>query len=267
MDDLTFVRLGVTTFHEIAHFKRRTLSDTPKEILISDLSKQQNEQYYRANWDTFPFEIDAEYTGVMTMWDQLERLFPKYADQLMLSHLTERATKTKYMIDVPENGFQSKEQVEFLFENSYDKSLNNKRDLPSCFLRLDDEITKLLTTGYGILNSNYEPFYRQLVMSETGEELDLKMASLVSYLYPELQRHYSKLNFEDIQPETVFGVKMPETREEIRDRIGTSKQELLSFSKSVEYLTGSENDVTDDFSKAVDYLTKFNEQQIENGML
>lgn len=250
-DDLTFVKLGVTTFHELSHVEQHVSANTPKAVLLSDLSKHGNNQYYKENWNKFPFEIDAEYVGVTTTWSYLKELSPTHADHLMLEHLTDRAERTIYMIKIPDNGFQSKEQIESLFEEAYDWSLDCKRNFPLGFLRFDDEISKLLTVDRGILDRKYEPFYRQLMMTETGEELDLKMASLVSYLHPELQTKYPKLDFITLYLERIFGIPMPETREEIKDRIGMRTQSHL-FSESITCAT----DLSEaSFSESVARLT------------
>lgn len=39
-----------------------------------------------------------------------------------------------YMIERPEGGFQSKQQVKDLFDEAYEKSLTEKRSLPEGFL-------------------------------------------------------------------------------------------------------------------------------------
>lgn len=166
----------------------------------------------------FPHEIDAEYTGVMSMWAYLGRECPDDADRLMFDYLTYKASNTIYIFNIPEDGFHSKEQVELLFENAYNKSVKEKRYLPADFLKSDDEIARLFTTESGILNTDYAPFYKQLMMSATGEEFDRKMASLVSYIHPELQELY-QYPFERMTPTIEFASKLPETTDEIRNKI------------------------------------------------
>lgn len=270
MADLDFVTMGIITFHELTHMEQHISLDTQKNLLISDLSKHQNDKYYKENWNKFPFEIDAEYTGVITMWSHLKAFSPEHADHLMLERLTHRAEKTKYMINVPEGGLKFREQIEILFENAYNRSLDNKRDLPVQFLRFDDEVSQLLTVDRGILDRRYEPFYRQLMTAETGEELDLKMASLVAYLHPELQSSYPTLKFEELQPETVFGIQMPETQQEIRNRIGIRTESYL-LSESVDYVTELiKQDTTEletSFSDSVAYITQLNNEQTEGDIL
>lgn len=129
--DSDFVKIGVTTFHELTHCKRSLSDNTPKEIQISDLSKCYNKEYYYAEHHKLPHEIDAEYSGVMSMWSLLEREWPDDADRLMFDYLdyrTEKSGQTRklYMIERPEYGFQSKQQVKDLFNEAYEKSLTEK---------------------------------------------------------------------------------------------------------------------------------------------
>lgn len=223
--DSDFIKMGVTMFHEIAHYERSISDETPIEILISDLSKYNNDQFYLQHWHRLPHEIDAEYTGVITMWEHLETIYPNDADRLMIKYLTDRATLTNYMIDVPEDGFRSREQVETLFDTAYDSALNDKQVLPKDFLRSNDEIAKLLTTDERIIRTEYYPFYDQLMTAKTGQELNLKMASLSSYLHPELQNAYQKLDFSKLEPLIIFGIPIP----------GAS--ETADFTKAIESMS------------------------------
>lgn len=245
MADSDFVRIGVTMFHELAHYSQNADSDTSKEILISDLSKYRNRQYYKDNWHIMPHEVDAEYTGIMSMWSHLKNISPDIADRLMLDRLANRteSSKSKYVFQRPEDGFQSKEQADSLFEDAYNNSLAAKRVLSGQFLRSSDEIAQMLTDGDGIIRMDYYPFYYQMQKAETGQEMDLKMASLVSYIHPELQAMYPSLDFKELEPEVVFGIPVPEIREEILWRIIPSGDGL--FSDTVE------QDNIQDFTEAV----------------
>ncbi len=242
INDLDFIRIGVTMFHEFAHYDQNSSNNTSKEILISDLSKYKNVSYYEQNWSKFPHEIDAEYTGVMSMWEHLKDIYPDNADILILEYITYRATKTDYIFKIPEEGLQSKDQVEMLFEKAYDDSLITSRKLSVEFFRSYDEIAQLFTNNACVLRSEYYPFYRQIQIAKTGQETDLKMASLVSYIHPELQKVYPLLDFSKLNPSSIFGISIPETRKDILDRI-----EILSDDISDIMLT----DDIHNFTKAV----------------
>lgn len=232
MTDSDFVKIGVTMFHELAHYSQNVDSDVPKEILFSDLSKYRNRQYYKDKWHRMPHEVDAEISS-------------DTADMLMLDRLSDRTKpgKTKYMPQKPNDGFQSKEQADSLFETAYNNSLTIKRVLSDEFLRSSDEIAQMLTDGDGIIRMEYYPFYYQTQKAGTGREMDLKMASLISCIHPELQALYPSLDFKELKPEHIFGMSMPETKEEILDRIILSDDRL--FSDTVE------QDDIQDFTKAV----------------
>lgn len=102
--DSDFIRMGVTLFHELTHYEQKTQDNAVKEITISELSKYGNPDYYLYNHHRLLHEIDAEHTGIMTMWGRLSEIYPNKADKLMLDHLTDRVTNTVYMIDQPKEG-------------------------------------------------------------------------------------------------------------------------------------------------------------------
>lgn len=165
---------------------------------------------------------------------------------MMEDYLRYRAENTKYMIKLPENGSVSKDQVEEMFEKAYDRSLADRRIIPGSFLRSGDETAQMFTFKDGTLKREYEPFYRQLQTAGSGQEMDTKMASLVSYLHPDLQSLYPGLDFNKIRPESVFGMPMPESREDIMARIDSSLTSSMSF--------GSISN--DEFTQAVDEMSK-----------
>lgn len=242
--DADFVKIGVTVFHEITHHEQRTEDNIPEEIQLSELSKYMNPDYYYHNHHILPHEIDAEYGGIMKMWSKLEEEFPDRADELMLAHLTDRATKTIYMIDMPEKGFTSKEQVESLFEQAYETSLSAQmkdglitRGLPTGYLKSDDEVARFISTEYHTPRLQYTTIYNKLTAPPSGEVMDRMMASLVSYIHPELQADYPDIDFDKLEPSHVFKVQMPETSEEIRERLGLDDD----FTKAVESLNPNDS--------------------------
>lgn len=236
LPDIHFVKMTETLFHEIAHYKR-SVNGFTSDISLSELSKEGNPNYYEANWAKFPHEIDAEFTGVMSTWGFLEEFYPRHADRLMLEFLHDKVNGKTYPIKEPEGGFQSKGQVSALFEEAYEKALHEKREFPIGHQRFDDEFMKMFKTQDGVMDSRYVPFDNALLTAKTGSELDRMMASLVAYIHPELESLYPGLDFRELEPEKVFGMPMPETREEIIARIDASAIESLSigdaFTKAV----------------------------------
>ena len=225
IDNEDFVTIGTATFHELRHYERMTSDNGPKEIQISDLSKYNNRDYYEYNHDIMPHEIEVEYYGVMSMWNHLDILSPKYANELMFDHLTRRTTETIYSFPYPDGGFISREQVEDLFEDAYEKSLTSKRNLPPGYLKMTDEISMMLSDGTGFPRREYAQIYNDLVVNCTDE----KMASLVSYLHPELQKFYPDVDFDKINPEHIFKCPILETPDEIKARIA---EDLFSLGVS-----------------------------------
>lgn len=237
--DSDFVIMGVTFFHEMAHYKEHILGETDV-IMNSDLSVQYNKDYYHTMHHKLPHEIKAEYSGVMSMWSALESEWPDAADRLMFDYLDYRTEKTGqtrklYMIERPDEGFQSKQQVKDLFNEAYEKALTEKRSLPDAFLTYDGDTSRILATddGRGV-RTEYVSVYMELLKADTGMDTDQMMASLVSHVYPELQSMYTGLDFEKLEPDKVFHTPIPETADEIRSRLGYKD----SFATGVNYITG-----------------------------
>lgn len=239
LHDSDFVLMGVTFFHEMAHYQDHILENTDVDVMVSDISVQHNKDYYYSMHHLLPHEIDAEYNGVMSMWSALESEWPEHADRLMFDYLDYRTmgsdhVQKLYMIERPDEGFQSKQQVKDLFDEAYEKSLVDKRKLPGTFLVSDDDVPRLITTddGHGV-SMAYVPVYLKLLKAETGAVTDRMIASLVAHIHPELQSMYERLDFDKLQPEEVFKMEMPETSDESRARLGYEG----SFTSSVDHIT------------------------------
>lgn len=235
--DSDFIKMGITTFHEITHHEQKTIENLSQELTLSELSKYMNPGYYQHNWQVLPHEIDAEYGGIMKMWSKLEQEFPDKADKLMLDHLTDRARNTVYMIHMPEEGFTSKTQINSLFEQAYN---NASRTLPLGFLRSDDEVARMCTTDNKILRLEYAAIYNKLATPASGKEMDKMMASIVSYIHPELQETYSTIDFDGLNPSHIFKIPIPETTDEIRKRLGLNS----SFAEAVGRLSSDDSQLT-----------------------
>lgn len=235
IEDSDFIRIGVTLFHERRHYEQYIQSDTKSEIWISEISKYKNMTYYAQSWSELPHEIDAEFTGVMSMWNALEYEYPDLADKCMLSFLNKRAIETDYMLKCSKDGFRSKEQVEIAFESAYDNSLTNPRRFQPNFLRYEDEISRLLSDN-SVLRMEYQKHYKELIKDIPGEKKDRRMAALVIHLHPELKEEYPNLNFDTLTIMQEFGFEMPETTEESRHRI-ECQQTLNDFDKEIEKLS------------------------------
>ena len=231
--DLDIITMLVTEVHELTHLERETSLDTDEAIMTSSLSKWMNKELYLYNWPKMPHEIDAEYNAVMNTWSIAEELWGDKADALMFKYLEYRAKNTDYMIGMQEYGFQTKEQVDALFNDAYQKAVEGPmndghgramRELPPGYLDKRDELSRMFaeydeTGRKAIIRYKYIPFRDGLLKSKTGAEFDRKVASLVAYIHPELQELYPSLDFKKLNPEIVFGVPMPESPKEIMDRI------------------------------------------------
>lgn len=74
LSDDSFIRLGIVLFHEITHCHQRMSEKL--EITASEISTYKNPNYYMNSWPELPHEINAEFTGVMSMWNVLDEEFP-----------------------------------------------------------------------------------------------------------------------------------------------------------------------------------------------
>lgn len=92
VSDMDFLHITATLFHLFGHHGQLTSKDTPKEILISSLSIYGNKMYYRLNWSNLLHEIDAEYTGVMSMLEHINTICPKHGEKLFLQYMSLRAS-------------------------------------------------------------------------------------------------------------------------------------------------------------------------------
>lgn len=212
---MNLVRAGIVLFHEAAHYERHANSSTRSEILISELSKYGNPNYYAQSWSELPHEIDAEFTGVVSMWNALESEFPDKADACMLRFVNWWAANTDYMIRTVPGGYASRAQVEDAFDRAYETSLCEPRRFQPGFLRYEDEVSRLLTNE-SVLRFEYREHYKKLVGNVPGAQKDQMMASLVLHLHPELGDAYPKRIVKALNAETAFGFPLPESPDESR---------------------------------------------------
>lgn len=155
--DMDFIKAAIALYHEIAHYEDNVTSSKTKEDLISEFSTYGNKNYYFKNWPVFHYEIKAERKGVMSAWGRMKQVWPdkdnehSLVDDLMLKRLTERSLKSGYMIEIPDydpkdsskNCFQSKDQVNTLFNEALEQSNNKRRYLSDDFFTCDVSFTRL----------------------------------------------------------------------------------------------------------------------------
>lgn len=232
-DNLRFIQMMVTLHHEYRHYKQLTADNTPKEILLSSLSICGNDEYYQTYWNELPHEINAEFCGVMQTWSRLEETYPKgkfyqkRINKYMFEYLTNRASKGNYMFEVPKDGFRSKEQVIELFKEAYEKALIDERTYDQNILfNKSDEMPRIIKRDDSPYYREYAYFSNKLITAPNGQEQDRMMSSLVAYVHPKLQNTFSKLSFDELDPEHVFGKPLPES--------STKLQKLLHIEEDKE---------------------------------
>lgn len=241
--DYNFMLAGVALFHERQH--RVQVQNQKEHVpeLQAQLSVYGNLEYYLTGWQEFPHEVDAEYNGVMDMWDAMDAAFPEKADECMVAFLRRRAKTTSYMLqpsdckfDVPvwpgygsDADFQAargrlRESVTNAFEAAYVASLDMPRHPQGAFRRYSDDVSRLLCENRRT-RPEYVSFFKRLIDSVPGTKKDRMMASLVLYMRPGLSDRYIAEVVSGLTPEETFGISMPETPDEIRERLGITDAE------------------------------------------
>lgn len=245
-----FVKMDVALFHELAHYDQHTKNDTAQTSVISLIATSNNDDYYDAYRFQFPHEIEAEYSGIASMHKHLKTIFsPEKADALIFAYLDYRTKETQYMISPKEGGFHSMEEVEEAFDTAYKLSLITERKLPDGYLNSSDDVPRLITISDGVMDRNYVPFHSQLLCVKTGEETDLKMASLESHARPELQDAISAMNMDELSPIRIFGIEPPALTNSKKKRLNTGaedwqEQNIKDFTSAVKSLDQNSNDLT-----------------------
>lgn len=222
------IKLYGTVLHELVHYDQYESHSLSKEDAICEASKHGNICYYLNVWSNMPHEIEAEFKSTMLMMDKMKEMRPAIVDEknhvtegeaMMLERLTDRARNGGYILDPPKEPFSSRTQVRFLFRMAERYSPDKKKSLPKVFFRAEDEIAQMLTDEHRNIRPEYEPIYHQLTHEESGRKMDQMMASLVFYLHPELYDTYPQIDPKEMEPRIVFGMDIPETREQLWERI------------------------------------------------
>ncbi|MBD5583642.1 MAG: hypothetical protein HDQ88_00960 [Clostridia bacterium] len=230
IDDLSFVTLGVSIFHELEHYRQDTDVDVSTEIAISSLGLVGNRNLYELDRVSKPHEIQAEFAGVMNMWDLLAEHYDDRTVSLsMVNYLNIRCdpdNETYYFSGNDGFMFSVSDSVRGdvieAFDKAYDRSLNGERHIITNLSRLSDETARLVQPGadFGDPVNRFAPFYVSLYNSRRGVERDSMLAACVLHLRPEWKDRYRVLKDVDLSMAAVFGQDFPETTYESRRRLG-----------------------------------------------
>lgn len=194
-----FTKLCVALFREFGHCDQ-FVSCGSMDIVTSIISVYRNETYHEANKNVLLHEIDAEYTGIINTWNILDKLFGKISDIFIFDYMRERINgKAGYMITEPNERFSSREQIERLFKQAFENSMQNPRHFSLTELGEYEEkndIVRILTEknskGQKIL-PDYTVITDKIMSARTGLESDKMIASLMLYVYPELKTLFQQV--------------------------------------------------------------------------
>lgn len=219
-DDLMFITMGVSLFHEFKHCKQNRGEDIDKYAATNLVSTFGNDYYYIGNWRQMPYEIAAEYFGVMNMWAALLELCDvETIDKCLLSYINYRADNTSYFLSSVNGGYTDMDQVDAAFQKAYEDSIFGKRDPQPGLSGYPDEFVRLLQADEGVQSPYYE-YFDKFIGTVSGEQKDRMLAAMVFHLYPDLKSWQPVLRSEEITFVSEFGKPFPEGTEESRERLG-----------------------------------------------
>lgn len=178
INDLDVVRTGVALYHELTYYHQDVNGLVSVEDAIGSLSGVGNKTLYELDRLRKPHEVQAEYTGVMSMWSVSNDVYgDDLANKCIVDYLNSRCNsviETYYferddttVFVVSEN---LKRDVEDAFEQAYDRSLNGERHIVTNLSKLSDESARLVSPGSDFRDSSnkFAPFYVSFYNSRQG---------------------------------------------------------------------------------------------------
>lgn len=253
VNDLNFIITGVSIFHESRHCEQNEGFESEKHIITNIISTIGNDEYYLNGWKQMPYEIDAEYNGVMKMWTAVREAFPDQVDLQMLNYINFRTNETAYFIRPVAGGYKSKGQVITAFEQAYNDSIFCKRDPQSRISSYNDEFVKLFEADRG-WSSPYYKYFDKFLDASSGSQQDRMLTATVIHLHPDMSDLSKALIGENITFESEFGEPFPETSEQSRKRLGLNESEdKISSHTSIKYCPFDFDEYMQDLSESMEF--------------
>lgn len=244
-DYLSFIKTVVTAFHEIRHLEQyyefQTSNDV--ELLAEYCAKQNNNLFYRDNYLTNLYEIDAERAGIIQTYiyvesniDKLQQMFgiEINALQTIKDFLENRINERdkRYL----GKGFESCKSIENVvkcFNNYYNESKTKEKELCNSVAHshdLDDDEYKenILCSLIAQYEDQNEVGYIEELFKTTpkGVEQVKLLAALVLKEHPEYKSHFKnseikKLDFDaylEVFKTYRLTTRITDTHEQRRER-------------------------------------------------
>lgn len=210
-----FVRTLVAFFHENRHARNvitgfHACRDNKKDdyyIAINCLACKENLDYYTLNYNSSPYEIDAEQAAIMSTYLFLRKEFQdSQYEQLILNYVNDRCAEGNYKIKPIKDGYKSIKDVDIAFNQAFEKSKFDERFFD---IQSSDEISMFLKD-----NENWLDVERKIEkMNELNEDFDAigfkrdeMLASVTLYLHPECQNKIYAIQNDILSPKNVFGI-------------------------------------------------------------
>lgn len=208
MPESEFTKLGVTIFHERRHCDQHFGVNVPFEATVSFAARYNNGEWYNQYMHHLPFEIDAERYGISQFWDTLSERFPFDADRMMLDYVNFRADGICiYCIPHKPEGYQSRREVEVVFDRAYADSLNKPREsfvLPrgQC---CEDEFVNILRLNDRNSSPFWDFYWDNFSGKIPGRTIDRNMVAVGMVRHEEEYRQQFGSVLDDISFESCFG--------------------------------------------------------------
>ena len=111
-------------------------------IAINCLACKENLDYYTLNYNSSPYEIDAEQAAIMSTYLFLRKEFPdSQYEQLILNYVNDRCAEGNYKIKPIKDGYKSIKDVNIAFNQAFEKSKFDERFFD---IQSSDEISMFL---------------------------------------------------------------------------------------------------------------------------
>lgn len=189
---MDLVKATVSLFHMLGHCSQNPHEPSTEDIVISSMSTYKNIHYRCHDQHVLPDEIDAEFAGIVSAWEQLQGVFvdKDMAGKLVGKYVTELSERQPRMFQAPIGGFRLLEQVKRSIADAFRDSTEALRQFPEGWLSCSDAAAQILGDN-GSVRKDYVHLYDAIAHAKSGKDMDRKMASLMLYVFPELKKLYS----------------------------------------------------------------------------
>lgn len=198
VDDKMFVKSLVALCHEYGHCADRTDPDTPKHIILSNLSIMRNRGYYMDVRYELPHEISAEWAGVNTAAGIMNDMFGAYGEALVVGYVRDMidSPASYYLHDGDVSEWTIK-GIDDSFRAAMQRSVEEPRATHADIRRYSSAVSKFFKDRDNV------PYLRKFIQDIPGFEKDRMVASINVSKNHDLMD--DRLSLDDVDIEKAFG--------------------------------------------------------------